>query len=498
MGVGSLIPILYTPIMLRILGQQEYGLYKLSGSVTGYLSLLSLGIGSAIVRYLIKAQKQGGHTKEESVFSLFIALYRIIAVLVFVCGCFISSNLDIWYSASLDEASLLKLKTLAFIMTCNTSISFVLGPFSSIITAHERFIFLQTVGIFLTVFTPVVNLIALYLNFGSIGLAYTTLFINIISNLIYRYYVLKKLNIRIKYRNLPWRLANDIASFSFWVFLANLTSLLYNSTDTLLIGAKPELGANAVAVYAFGTILTSIVVHFTAAISNVLSPRVNDLFFSGATKEELTELGIRVGRLQLFIVSSILASFISFGHTFIHFYVGDEYQEAFYISLLTAIPISIPLLQNVFLNVAMAEFKHKFRSLVYLSIAIINVIGTFLILPYWGIIGAAFVTGASSLLGHGFIMNWYYGNKLGLGIIVFWKRLMPILIVPIILCILMPIISKSIDYTLASFIISLVCFISILVILQYQISMNEYEKNLLFKSLIKKIIKKNGSTQNNC
>ena len=42
-----LISIIYTPIMLRLLGQSEYGLYQLVYSVVSYLSLLSLGFSSS-------------------------------------------------------------------------------------------------------------------------------------------------------------------------------------------------------------------------------------------------------------------------------------------------------------------------------------------------------------------------------------------------------------------------------------------------------------------
>lgn len=50
MILGNLIPIFYTPVMLTLLGQSEYGLYKLASSVTSYLSLISMGLGSAITR----------------------------------------------------------------------------------------------------------------------------------------------------------------------------------------------------------------------------------------------------------------------------------------------------------------------------------------------------------------------------------------------------------------------------------------------------------------
>ena len=39
------------------------------------------------------------------------------------------------------------------------------------------------------------------------------------------------------------------------------------------------------------------------------------------------------------------------------------------------------------LNILMARNKNKFRALVYLGIAIVNVIGTWYLLHIWGIIG---------------------------------------------------------------------------------------------------------------
>ena len=66
-GLGSLIPFVYTPIMLRLLGQSEYGLYSLANSVVGYLSLLSFGLGSTIVRYVANTgQKEIKSRKRKS------------------------------------------------------------------------------------------------------------------------------------------------------------------------------------------------------------------------------------------------------------------------------------------------------------------------------------------------------------------------------------------------------------------------------------------------
>ena len=42
-GLNMAVQLLYTPLMIRLLGQSEYGLYTLVGSVVSYLSLFSLG-----------------------------------------------------------------------------------------------------------------------------------------------------------------------------------------------------------------------------------------------------------------------------------------------------------------------------------------------------------------------------------------------------------------------------------------------------------------------
>ena len=57
--IGNVIPLIYTPMMLNLLGQSEYGLYTLANTIVGYLSLLSFGMGSAIVRYITKYKVYG-------------------------------------------------------------------------------------------------------------------------------------------------------------------------------------------------------------------------------------------------------------------------------------------------------------------------------------------------------------------------------------------------------------------------------------------------------
>ena len=51
LAIGNIISIIYTPIMLRLLGQSEYGIYNISNSIIGYLGVLDFGLGNAVIRY---------------------------------------------------------------------------------------------------------------------------------------------------------------------------------------------------------------------------------------------------------------------------------------------------------------------------------------------------------------------------------------------------------------------------------------------------------------
>ena len=57
--LSNTISLIYTPIMLGILGQSEYGLIGTANSITSYLSLLSMGIGASYVRFNAQARATG-------------------------------------------------------------------------------------------------------------------------------------------------------------------------------------------------------------------------------------------------------------------------------------------------------------------------------------------------------------------------------------------------------------------------------------------------------
>lgn len=483
-GAGNLIPLFYTPIMLSLLGQTEYGLYKLSSNVTSYLGLASFGIGSAVTRYIIKAQIDGGKKAEEETLGTFLSLFKIVAVIAFSVGCILCFKLKDWYGGALSSSELKRMALLVFIMTCNTSIGFVMAPYYSVITAHEKFTFLECVSLLNTCILPAINLLVLFLGCASVGLAIVSLSVGVVTRACYTGFVNRQLHLRARKSGASIDKLKEILSFSFWVFVSNIVGQLYYSTDTVMIGLVPALATSGVAVYSIGALISNAVFSLSNGVSQFLIPKTNKMVLSDSKPEELTELAIKVGRIQAYMNALLMTGFAAFGRSFIYLYTknsGGDYSEAYWVALLLMIPGSVPLLQSTCMNIIVAQNKHRFRSLMYLGIAIINVIGTwFLIHTHFGIIGAALVTGVALIIGPGLVMNWYYEKIIGLNIKLFWKKTGVVFLIPICLCAVAVFIGRFVNYTsVPAFIAGVLVYTAAFAALSWKLIMNPYEKKLL-------------------
>lgn len=88
MFLGVLISLFYTPIMLRLLGQSEYGLYNTVSSTISMLSILNLGFTSGYIRYFAKYKKENNVRAIWKLNGLFIIIFTIIGVVALACGVF--------------------------------------------------------------------------------------------------------------------------------------------------------------------------------------------------------------------------------------------------------------------------------------------------------------------------------------------------------------------------------------------------------------------------
>lgn len=487
--VENVIPLFYTPWMLATMGTSEYGLYNLSHSVIGYLSLLSVGLGSAIIKFLSDKISCDDKDGENQLTGLFTVVYLIIGAISLVTGLFIAANTYTFFGKSLTNSELIRLQILLVLSTINTAATFPLTVYNALIIAHQKFIFNKSLGLLFTVASPVLNIVVLLSGARSIGLVLIATVLNIASGSIKVIYCFTKLKVRPQFRKLDFSPLKPIYKYSFFIFLGEISSMLYWGTDKVLLGAF--CGTAVVSVYSVGASLNTYYCAFSTAISNVMFPKVNTMVQKNASDAELSEIFIKVGRIQYLLMCLITTGFILFGQQFIVLvWGGPSYRNAYFIALMTMIPSLIPLIQNIGLSIIQAKSKHQFRTVCFFIIALANILFSWVLVQKYGMIGCAIPTCVAFLIGQGMTMNWYYWKKINLDIPRFWKNILqitlPVIPLSLVSAVLIAIFKIETRFSLFS---GIIIYSFAYAFLVWKFSMNPSEKGL-FLTIIKPIVRK--------
>lgn len=486
--LNNIIGLLYIPFMLRMMGQTEYGLYSLVASVVAYLTVLDLGFGNAIVRYTAKFRAEKKRKEQYEMFGMFLVLYSIIGVIAFLIGLGLYFNIDYLFDRTMDMNELRKIHIMMLLMVFNIAITFPLSIFGSIITAYENFVFQKLVNIIRIILNPLVMCVMLLVGYRAIGMVVVTTLFNIATLLINWWYCYSQLNVRIIIGKFNWSFLKEVAIYSFWIFLNAIMDRIYWSSGQFILGVYA--GAKAVAVYAVAISLENIYMSFSTAISGVFLPKVTGMVIKEQNEKAVSDLFIRTGRIQYIVMSFILIGFILFGKWFIILWAGDNYEEAYYITLLFFIPLTIPLIQNLGITILQARNQMQFRSVLYVTIAIGSLILSIFLAKLYGGIGCAISTAFALIIGQVVIMNVYYFKKVGIDIPVFWKEIGKMSIVPFFIGLVGYFILKRLVLDSIFLLFGGISIFSLVYLPAFWfLSMNTYERELLSKP-IKRILRR--------
>jgi O-antigen/teichoic acid export membrane protein len=270
--------------------------------------------------------------------------------------------------------------------------------------------------------------IALLLGYKLFALVAINAFVGLIIILIKVGYLYKTTNttINLGYKNKA--LLKELFSVSFWVSIIGIAQrLLIIMAPTILAIYS---GTAEIAIFSIAMVVEG----YTWTLANAL----NGMFLTKVSKisnvnnrAEITNLMIKVGRLQLFIVGLIIVGFIAFGKEFIVLWVGVDFQDSYYVVLMLLVLGSITLTQDIAYTLLFVEDKIKYRAILFIVAALLSVVISIYLAPKYGAIGTSLGIFTSILFCHVIGMNIIYWKILKLDIIYFFKechlKLIPIL-----------------------------------------------------------------------
>lgn len=399
-AINILAGLIYTPWMVRMIGQSQYGLYTLANSLIT-LFLVDFGLSAATARYVSKYHAEGNEQKVNDFLGVIYKLYLIIDAVIFIAIIVFYFLIESVY-VNLTPEEISQFKVVYLIAGGFSVINFPFVTLNGILTAYEKFFHEKLADIIYRVLLVGIMIVVLLLGYGLYALVTVNAVVGLVA-IVYKLIVIKvSLPLKVNFRYKSKALYKEIFGFSVWVTVATLAQrLVFNITPSIL-----GVVANSAAIAVFGIITTiegySYII--TTAINGMFMPNISKIYTEEEPEKKIFPLMLGVGKFQFAVNGLLVAGFAVLGKHFIALWMGDGFEEAYLGILLVLIPgLFYNPLQIA--NTAMIVTKKvKLQAIINVIMGATNVVLCFVFAYFFGVIGAcvsifiAYMVRAVSLL----------------------------------------------------------------------------------------------------
>jgi O-antigen/teichoic acid export membrane protein len=421
-GAQIVVNLIYVPLLLGGIGQAEYGLYQLIGSIIAYLNVINTTLSAGVTRYYCKYYALDDKEGMSNTLGIAKRIYRWTGVAIAAAGVVFAIVMRLVYAQAftpweIDESTtMIAILVLNLIVTMNNTISI------AVINAHEEFVFLKATMLATVVLQPFVVVLAMKWFPYALTVSIVQLVLNTVCRTVQHEYARRRLGMDTTLRFLDKKLERGLLHFSGGIVVGAVADQIFWKTDQLILGYL--YGTGSVAVYAVGMQIVMAYMPIGAAVASVFMPRISDLYHKEKNLRAISDMFIAVGRIALYPLLLVLTGFVIFGQDFVRLWAGQDYGDAFWIALIVMVPFTIDIAQNIGLTILQVMDKYGFRAKMYLLAAILNIGLTVVLAQRFGGIGAATSSGIAMFVSSGIILNWYYATKIGLDILGYWKSVL--------------------------------------------------------------------------
>lgn len=396
--------LMYTPWMVRQIGNNNYGIYNLAVSFIGYF-MIDFGLGGAIAKYIAQYRAKNDKESINNLIGLIAKLYfcmsGIVGIVLFIILCFIN---QIFVSLSIDE-----LNTFRNVFICLGLYSIIavpMMPLNGIISAYEYFWQLKTFDIANRLLTITLVVIALIGNMGIYALVMANIGVGLLIGISKLIFINRHCDTHIRWKYFDKKITKDIFTFSIWMTIGMTAYQLVIGLDSTILGIRS--GTIEIAVFSVGMTIYAYSNNFAAALNGLFLPKVTRTLYEIDSKEQINKLMYKVGKIQLVIIGAIYFGFLTFGQEFMLVWMGETYAKSYFVTLLIVLPNLIISTQAIASTMVTAVNKVKYQAIAALAGAGISLGLGFVLSKSLGAIGVAIASAIGMMLSYGLIMNILY------------------------------------------------------------------------------------------
>ncbi|MGE5402085.1 MAG: oligosaccharide flippase family protein [Ignavibacteriales bacterium] len=410
--------LLYTPWMIRTIGKSDYGLFILVTSFLTYF-VMDFGLGSTIARYISRYRAEEKEVMVKDLLGLTVRIYLILdIVLFFMIIAFYFVIHRIFTELSAEE--LVKFKITYIILGAFSLINLPSMSLNGILIAYERFILLRLCDLFNRLFTIALMILAVFAGYRLLGLVVVNVLVGMSIIIVKLAYLSGKIRIKINLRYKNRALLKELFGFSALVTVIGIAQRLIINITPAILGIFS--GTTQIAVFAIGLTFEGYTWTFASSLNGLFLPRVSQMSAKQGSREEITNLMIRVGRLQLIITGLLFVGIITLGREFIILWMGTDFSSSYFVALLLILPETIILTQEIGNTLVFVENSLKYVAILYLASSVVSAAISVMLAPRYGAVGSSAGIFTALILCHVTGMNIIYYKVLKVNIFRFFRE----------------------------------------------------------------------------
>ncbi len=389
--VSYLWPILFsfflTPFIIHRLGVEQYGVYVLLLTIVGFFSLLNFGFIYSFVKELsaASAATEASVARMRQIFGATLIIFTGVGVIAIATGVVLMYVGPELFNIDAVEQS--ALQTSFFVVGVIGFLNSLSLVYSHIPFALQRQDIGTTVYILNITITGLLTIAALFFGKGVVWLIGIQVVSSVFSLITLYWYSRKIAPWLTPVFVVPISLYRQLAVAGGFMYMHNLSSTFLAQLDRVIISSM--VGSAALTYYAVPGSLTEKIQGTVTSLSGILFPLTSQMLEQGR-HDELRQMYRRAMTVIMLLATALAASIAIFGNKILLYWVGPEIAAM-------STPILHWLVPTYFLlaifmpltNFLGGLGKTKFLALSSLSMAALNIVLLFALLPRYGVLGAA-------------------------------------------------------------------------------------------------------------
>jgi O-antigen/teichoic acid export membrane protein len=325
------------PFNLHHLGADAYGLWMLTAGVTIHFSILDLGYGGAMVKFIAQYRAWKDPSALNEIASTLFFLFAAFGLMAYLVAAGLALNLDHVFRITAAQAQVGK--WILLIIAVNVAMNFPFSVYGGVTSGFQRYDINNIVAIVSNVMVALVNVAVVLLGFGLIPLVAATSFVRFVTYFVYRRSAFKVFpGLRIRPSLFRRARLREVTGFSIYSSVIDWANKLNYELDEVVIGIF--LGAAPVAAWAVADRIISGTQRLTNQGNAVLFPVVVD---ADATQQigTLQNVLIEGTRLSLATVLPIAVVLIVLAYPLVDAWVGAKMIVAAPVIQILAVAVAL-------------------------------------------------------------------------------------------------------------------------------------------------------------